>query len=473
MKTVVLRQKPSQWLIGSFLILGLMLIFSSRGGFAGVVTAALSRPSPQTMPGNSSIEPPIAGVPSPPGSVNSAPSVNWDSVIIVQNKGSATAQIQLQFYQIPNGSLAKVTDVFTLQPGRALPVIISAFSDLTPGKYSVVILSTQPVAAVVNSHASNGSADSYSDPVGNTNSVNFPNVNRNLGPTQWNTPFYIQNADTAATNNLSIAFYRFSDGVLVTTLSGISLNPGASYEVDPVTVSGLSDNTQYSVVATASVRLAGAIMQYDAPVNNALATSGFNSGGTKAFLANLNRNLGTDQWNTPFIIQNIGASATDLTIEYYDFNTGTLAKPPVIVPGLLPGRSYVGYPHLESGLSDNTQYSAVVTSSSQPIVGVIQQHNNFNNVTKSLNHSAPNSGGTKVFLPNLNRKVGVEKWDTPFIIQNVGTSATDLTIEYYNFNTGTLVKTVNFPGLQPGRSYVGYPHLESGLVDGTGYSAVV
>ncbi|MBI4301379.1 MAG: hypothetical protein HY664_02090, partial [Chloroflexi bacterium] len=34
----------------------------------------------------------------------------------------------------------------------------------------------------------------------------------------------------------------------------------------------------------------------------------------------------------------------------------------------------VGYPHLESGLVDGTGYSAVVTSSSQPIIGVVNQH---------------------------------------------------------------------------------------------------
>ncbi len=413
----------------------------------------------------------ILGVP-PGGSAPAralAADVTWNSPLIVQNLGTNTAQFQVNFYSLASGTLARASDVMQLAPGVATPVFASSYSDLASGQYSVVLYSTEPMAGVVNLHASNGAAMSYSVPAANTTSVYFPNVNRKVGSEQWNTPFYLQNASSSSTSNLVVKFYRFSDGILAKTVGPLSLAANATYAVYPKSVDGLSDGGSYSVVATADVNLGGVIHQFSQDNSQVLSLSGFNSGGTKVYFPNLNRYLGAERWTTPFIVQNVGTSSTNLTIEYFEFNTGAL-KQTVTAPNVQPGTSYVGIPHNVGGLEDGKSYSAVITSSGQPIVGQVQQHGIQG---QALNHPGFNGGGTKLYFPNLNRNLGVERWQTPIIVQNVGTGSTNLTIQYYEFGSATVKKTVNVSGLQQGRSYVGLPHSESGLEDNKGYSAVV
>lgn len=397
-----------------------------------------------------------------------AAAVTWNSPLIVQNLGTSRAQFQVFFHNPAGGTVAKASDVMELDPGRATPVFASTYADLSAGQYSVVMYSTEPMGGVVNLQASNGSTMSYTAPSADSNTVYFPNANRKLGSEQWNTPFYLQNASSNSTSNLVIKFYRFSDGTLAKTIGPVSLAASATYAVDPKLVDGLVDGIAYSVVATADVNLGGVINQFSQDNSQALSLSGFNSGGSKVYFPNLNRYLGPERWTTPIIVQNVGTAATDLTIQYFEFNTGVLKKT-VTVTGLQPGRSYVGLPHHEPGLEDGKSYSAVVTSSAQPVVGVVQQQGIQG---QALNHPGFNSGGTKLYFPNLNRYLGPERWVTPMIIQNVGTANTDITLQYFEFGTGVLKKTVNVTNLQPGRSYVALPHHEAGLEDNKGYSAV-
>ena len=74
----------------------------------------------------------------------------------------------------------------------------------------------------------------------------MPNTTRTLGgPTGWTTPVIVQ---SATATSVTLSWYRFSDGVLVTQQT-IGVAPGAAFRVDPRDVAALADNTQYAVVA--------------------------------------------------------------------------------------------------------------------------------------------------------------------------------------------------------------------------------
>lgn len=78
------------------------------------------------------------------------------------------------------------------------------------------------------------------------NRAYLPNVTRTLGGANgWTTPIVLQ---SAGATSATLRWYRFSDGSLVTRQSVSGLVPGSSLRVDPRSVAGLTDDTQYAIV---------------------------------------------------------------------------------------------------------------------------------------------------------------------------------------------------------------------------------
>src|SRR5687767_9403269 len=86
---------------------------------------------------------------------------------------------------------------------------------------------------------------------------------------------------------------------------------------------------------------------------------------------------------------------------------------------------------------------------------------------------APDVGNT-VYLPNVTKMLGGEDgWQTPFIVQNVGSVATHVQLEFYSFTGGTLTKTRVVPALGPGKSFFHDPNSDPDLAAGGQYSVVI
>lgn len=111
-------------------------------------------------------------------------------------------------------------------------------------------------------------------------------------------------------------------------------------------------------------------------------------------------------------------------------------------------------------LTSNTPGSAPPAAT--PVPGLVQQP-----------PTPPPPPTFTVYLPNITRMLGGRfGWHTPFIIQNVGTGATSLTVKYYNFSDGSLVATRSAT-VQPGRSFVGSPNDEGDLPENAQFSVVI
>jgi hypothetical protein len=81
---------------------------------------------------------------------------------------------------------------------------------------------------------------------------------------------------------------------------------------------------------------------------------------------------------------------------------------------------------------------------------------------------------TTVYLPNITRMLGgPDGWNTPFIVQNVGTASTNLTFEFRRFSDGAVVKTRTVAGLAPGTSVFHCPNCDNELAAGGQYSVVI
>jgi hypothetical protein len=81
---------------------------------------------------------------------------------------------------------------------------------------------------------------------------------------------------------------------------------------------------------------------------------------------------------------------------------------------------------------------------------------------------------TTIYLPNIVKMLGgADGWNTPFIVQNVGTASTNLTFEFRRFSDGAVVKTRTVAGLAPGTSVFHCPNCDEELAAGGQYSVVI
>jgi hypothetical protein len=223
------------------------------------------------------------------------------------------------------------------------------------------------------------------------------------------------------------------------------------------------------------------------PASPAAAACGAALSGTPTttlYLPNITKYLGgsggrdTDvmdhpYWNTPFIIQNTGSSATQLEVTYYlvgGHAVLSIAEGSCITrhvaSGPPPGASLAFIPQTDSELPLDALFSVVVRSFGSTVVGLVNEHSSFN---ESLAYDGFTSGAASVFLPNVTRRFF--GWVTPFIVQNLGAAATVVTASFVSFD-GTRPLTVTRT-IDPGRSAFIDPNSEPGLVDGTQYAVTL
>ena len=186
------------------------------------------------------------------------------------------------------------------------------------------------------------------------------------------------------------------------------------------------------------------------------------------YLPNITKMLGGgDGWQTPFIVQNVGSVATDLTMDFFSFADGSLVKTRSVT-GLAPGTSVFHDPNSDPGLGTTGQFSVVVKSFGAPVVSVVNEHQNVTNSARqeALSYLGLTSGSTRVFLPYAAKNAA--GWLTTFIIQNLGGAPTNVTAQFKSLD-GT--QTVSVPRtIAPGRSQFIDPTVEPSLMAGLEYS---
>src|SRR2546423_15548572 len=111
---------------------------------------------------------------------------------------------------------------------------------------------------------------------------------------------------------------------------------------------------------------------------------------TTIYLPNITRMLGgADGWNTPFIVQNVGASSTNLTFDFRRFSDGAVVKTRTVT-GLAPGTSVFHAPNADGELAAGGPNSAVIQPVRRPVVAAGNEHPNGANPPR---HGAPSHDG--------------------------------------------------------------------------------
>jgi hypothetical protein len=197
------------------------------------------------------------------------------------------------------------------------------------------------------------------------------------------------------------------------------------------------------------------------------------------YLPNITRLLGGPTgWNTPFIIQNTGTTGANIEVSFYKFSDGSCVSR-LNVTGLAAGTSYSNDPQ-DNGknptLPNDSQFSVVVKSFGSPIVGVVNEVQGAGSRFEAMAYNGFTAGATTVNLPNITRRFF--GYNTPFIIQNLGTSAVTATATFRPFDGSSgpnqFARSINPGGAKPidvssNDAQLGAP----GLVDGKQYSVTV
>lgn len=189
------------------------------------------------------------------------------------------------------------------------------------------------------------------------------------------------------------------------------------------------------------------------------------------YLPNITKTLGgADGWQTPFIVQNTGAVATDLEVTFNSFATGACVLRKTRA-ALQPGTSQSYSPNDEAQLPADSQFSVIIKSFGADVVAVVNQHQAVQSATRAeaLSYVGFSSGGTSVFLPNVVRRFF--GFHSPFIMQNLGTAPTTATAVFRPFDGTASVTSTR--SISPGQSAFIEPDVEPGLIDGKQYAVTV
>ena len=187
------------------------------------------------------------------------------------------------------------------------------------------------------------------------------------------------------------------------------------------------------------------------------------------YLPNVTKTLGgATGFTTPFIVQNSGATPTDLEIEFKRFSDGSCVWRRTVA-GLAPGASFAGTLVNDAQLPNDSQFSVVVRSFGATIVSVVNEHQGSGERAEAMSYVGFADGATTVWVPNVVRRFF--GYHTPIVMQNLGTATTTVTARFVPFDGGAAVSSSRT--IQPNQSQFIEPNVEAGLVDGRQYAATL
>jgi hypothetical protein len=412
----------------------------------------------------------------------------WTTPFIVQNVDTVTGLLRIELYRFSDGALVMTREVCALAPGTSFAFDPRSEAAL-PGdtQYSVVVRAYLiDAVAVVNEHAGSGlslQSAAYMGATRGATSVSLPNVTKRFFG--FVTPFIIQNLGTATTT-ATAQFISF-DGAHTASVAR-TIAPGRAQAVDPNAEPLLLDGTQYAVTVTATQPIAVVVNTHGfaAPRPDLIAggavvyaSSGISEGSSPVLMPYLVKNVsGVGKGVSTVVVQNVGATpvAPTLVVRTLGMDVPTFFPGPLVQPG----RSWAFDPRYVNGdtsrglcgaaaspgcLADG-EHSATLVADNDAVATVVNIIG-----TTAGGYSGILNGGSRVFLPNVTRRLGgASGWSTPFVVQ--GNTATAASVRWYRFADGALVTTQSI-ALGTGVSRWIDPRDVPGLTDDTQYSVVI
>jgi hypothetical protein len=380
---------------------------------------------------------------------------SYTSGFQIQNLENTPGTLNITFYNKDGSEGGTVSEAIAAN-GANNYYPIAAVSDGFDG--SAVISSDVSVVAIVNVFGNGGAfgGGAYDGFSAGGQTVNIPLVIKNVnnpGGFKINTYFNVQNAGSSeATVNVTYPGTACTDSDVIKV--------GASAMFDQAATACLPDGFVGSASVTSNVDVVASVIQYDN--KSLLANNGFTSAdeSTNPVMPLVINNF-VDTF-TGIQIQNVGTTATDVTLTYTPSpgNPGATCTETLSINQGESANFGINYitDNCEAAGTAGFVGSAVVTanSASQNLVAIVNQVNLLGAGSNPGNGSAyaafsPDSATNSVAMPVIVEDLSLGAAGnlfTGFNIYNAGASAVDVTCDYIGKVGGTDVSastTINVP----------------------------
>jgi hypothetical protein len=344
-----------------------------------------------------------------------APEGPFDTAFRVQNLGSAAATCQLVFYDT-GGSEAYSSALPSIPVDQSTYVYVPDLATLADGQYAGVVSCDQEVAAVVNisDPDSGASYSGVSEPAG---TLYAPGIYDNYF--NYYSDVVVQNASSAS-NDITLEIFEPGNTTPVyADTKTAPVNGFVAWEQEGLPQ--LANNQFYSAKISGTGDVAAIVNIYGrGPFDDQLYSyNPFASGSLTAYAPVI-----MDQffgYNTALVIQNMGSSDASVTITYSD---GTV-KSSTIAPGAADSRYTPG-----EGLT--SPFVGAKVESDQEIVLLVNESTDMN---RAASYTGFAEGSTSVQAPIVMRRYF--NYNTSVTCQNIGTSATTMSISYGGISGST------------------------------------
>ena len=385
----------------------------------------------------------------------------------ITNIGTSPASITIGYVDSNGDTVGSGDSIASLPPNATWTVRQDNGNGfLAGGAGSAVIYSSQPVASFVNEFAPGvGDATSYTgiNPgVGAGTTLFAPTITNNAYG-GYTTGIGLVNASAAPTN-ITIT-YRNAAGTAVKTqtLTGVAAGAYQGLYSGDVAL-GLPSGFAGTATITSSAGPLAAIVNETGPGGQLSSYDTVTAGSSTLFAPAALRNA-YGGYNTGMGIQNTTGTAGTVTINYYNASgAATTTTAPIAANG------YLGV-YQGTDIAADGPYTAKITSTVAIAAIVNEVAPSTSSAQQSTAYNTFASGSATLHLP-LVESAGSDAWSTGEGIMNTGSTATTVTVTYYDTSSGAAIGTPQSQSLQP-NAYWGLYQPLGGLASGDRASAVV
>jgi hypothetical protein len=368
-----------------------------------------------------------------PAAASGQSGITWDSEIIIQNVGTDTAYVTLYYYNnvSAGGGLNKSQD-YTIALGQSIKIYPLDVPEGFNG--SVVIESTQPVAAIVNEKGDYPTYDgAYEGFEVGSGAVRLPNIqSANSGFYSF---FNVQNAGSETTTVTADFIEEPNKGYASVGDQQCTIDPGeaCTFSQEPgqgawtvgkwVGGAKLTSNNGQHIVASANL--------VHAPGTFGMSSySGFTGNGSPtAILPNI-MNANADYWSG-ININNGGTSATNITLKFSP-EAGYPAIANIVFNGVQPNDTVVQLMTTVPELAGNVKWvgSVEVDGGGQNIFAIVNTLNTVAGELSAWKGFDPAAATDTIHMPGIFAEGGTSPWWTGVQIYNTSTTDAYVDIVY-------------------------------------------
>ncbi|MBM2812256.1 MAG: exported protein of unknown function [Chloroflexi bacterium] len=372
----------------------------------------------------------------------------WSTLISVQNRGPSPGDVSVQFLN-DAGAQAAVFSVQIPAEGSTLidPRSVAELPDGFVG--AAVVESAQQVAVAVREIREDADVLAYTGASSGGATVYVPLLFKSYNG--WQTVLYVQNLEDVVVP-ITVT-YRPTGLEGGPWIEETLLPPGSAATFIQELNTDLPDGFVGSAVVQTSpdVRITAMVNEVHER-RSGMAYEGAPLGSQTLSAPLLFKNSGG--WSTGIQVQNVGDTTTDVTVAYRATEgDGRWSEQASMTPGGTVTFFQPGNPDLPEGFVG----SAVLTSSSAPIIAIVNQVNPVRDV--AMTYDALREGTPVLSTPFMSR--GSDGWATGAQVQNLGSEPTTVTLQLRG-EDGSVARTA-IELVQPGSSRTFYLPAMDGL----------